>query len=310
MKDRDKRRSVNMQDAGTGVSRDDDASGADGVGRDVDVSDDRDLDKGLGAGKDLRARQSFGAGEGLRASQNFGARMDFRASQDLGASQNSSVGKDFGGSEGFDVQVQKERTLLASWLISLWAPLGSGAAFFIGRSSVQMADLLRRTSELVALFLAWAVHRKVSRTRGGPEADRLERFSSLVVGIIMIVSVLVISWSAISRMITPVKLGVVWPGLLVASGGALVNGYFWLKFLRLNASEPSPIFETQWRLYRAKTVMDLTLIVTLAASHLLAGNVWAVYLDPAGSLVVAGFMLASAVRIIRDSVARLGGVAA
>ncbi len=198
--------------------------------------------------------------------------------------------------------VQKERTLLASWLVSLWAPLGSGVAFFIGKSSVQMADLLRRTSELVALFLAWAVHRKVSRTKDGvPEADRLERLSSLVVGIIMIVSVLLISWSAIIRMITPAKLGVIWPGLLVASGGALVNGCFWLKFFRLNASGPSPIFETQWRLYRAKTVMDLTLIATLTASQLMAGNAWAVYFDPAGSLVVAGFMLASALRIIRDS---------
>lgn len=259
MKDIDKRRSVNMQDAGTAATRDG------GVSRDVDVSNDRGASQGLGVGPDSDASQDSGC------------------------------------SEGNAVQIQKERTLLASWLVSLWAPLGSGTAFLIGRSSVQMADLLRRTSELVALFLAWAVHRKISRGRGGPEADRLERLSSLVVGIIMIVSVLVISWSAIARMLTPVKLGVVWPGLLVASGGALVNGYFWLKFFRLNASEPSPIFETQWRLYRAKTVMDLTLIVTLTASQLLAGNTWAVYLDPAGSLVVAGFMLASALRIIKDS---------
>lgn len=214
-----------------------------------------------------------------------------------------------------DLAFQKERTLLAAWLISLWAPIGSGVAFLMGRTSVQLADLLRRSSELLALFLAWLVHRRVSQNRlhamyldgqgGIPEGQRLENLNSLFVGIIMIVSVLIITWSTVTHVTAPVEPGVIWPGLLIASGGAVVNGYFWLKFSRLNSKEPSPIFETQWRLYRAKTIMDLTLIVTLTASRIFAGKAWSVYLDPAGSLVVAVFMLGSAVNIIKNSVSKL-----
>ncbi len=213
---------------------------------------------------------------------------------------------------------QEERTLLAAWLISLWAPVASGVAFVMGRTNVQLADLLRRSSELLALFLAWLVYRKISRSNlhatylNGKEISegrRLESLSSLFVGIIMIISVLVIVWSAVKHIISPVELGVIWPGFLVALGGVVVNAYFWLKFLRLNSKEPSPIFDTQWRLYRAKTVMDLTLIITLTGSRIFVGKVWSVYLDPAGSLIVAVFMLKSAAQIIKNSISNLRGLA-
>lgn len=206
---------------------------------------------------------------------------------------------------------EKDRTLLMAWLLSLWAPIASGVAVAIGRSAVQVADLLRRTSELIALIAAWAVNRKVSRasSMGAAEAARLESMSGLLVAAIMVMSFAFILWNAVSRIVDPRPTGTIVPGMLIASGGAIVNGYFWHKSRRLSSSGPSPIFETQWRLYRAKTSMDLSVIVTLSLTRLLGPKPWSGYIDPGGSILVASFLLGSALKIGSISVRGLLGIA-
>lgn len=50
-----------------------------------------------------------------------------------------------------------ERTLLASVLLSSPGPIVVGAGLLIGRSSTQLADFIRRTAELAAIVVSWAV---------------------------------------------------------------------------------------------------------------------------------------------------------
>lgn len=203
---------------------------------------------------------------------------------------------------------EKERTLRAAWIISLWAPLGAGAAFLLGRSTTQMADLLRRSSELLALFLAWLTYRKVARGRAEDQDyghRKLESLSSLFLAAVMLFSFAVVFYNAILRFRAPGLVGWVVPGILVATGGALVNGWFWSRNRRLARLESSPVFEGQWRLYRAKTVMDLAVIVTLGAGMLLRPYPWSVYIDPAGSVFVAVFLLVSSSRIAFAAVREL-----
>jgi ferrous-iron efflux pump FieF len=205
---------------------------------------------------------------------------------------------------GPSITEQKERTLRAAWVISLWAPIGSGVAFVLGRSTILLADFLRRTSELLALFFAWVVFRKVAR---GSTATynygygKLEDLSGLLVACIMGFSCLVIFGDSVNTILNPKPRGSMLVGLLVAIGGCIVNGWFWRRNLSLASQESSPLIEAQWRLYRAKALIDLCVVMTLVLSTIFQQSLWSTHIDPMGSFLIAGFLLYSAFQLARSS---------
>ncbi len=193
---------------------------------------------------------------------------------------------------------KKEKTLRATWLISLWAPLGTGVALYFGQTTVLLADFLRRNTELLGLFLAWLAYRRVMK---GPDqnypygAHKMEDMASLAVGIIMVVSGLIISYSAVPRFFSPDIPGWLVPGLVVSGCGMVVNGWFWFRFRSLNKKETTPIVTAHGGLYRAKTLIDTVVFVTLILTGLGLG--WSVYIDPSGSMVIAIFLIYSGINI-------------
>ncbi len=201
---------------------------------------------------------------------------------------------------------KKEKTLRAAWLISLWAPLGTGVALYFGQTTILFADFLRRNTELLGLFLAWLAYRRVMQ---GPDkrfhfgAEKMEDMASLLVGLIMTGSAIIITYSAIQSFISPDIPGWLLPGLLVAGGGVLVNGWFWVRFRGLNKEETTPIFTAQGGLYRAKTLIDFVVLITLILVGL--GWGWSIYIDPLGSLVIACFLFFSGIKTSRQSVLQL-----
>ncbi|HML49101.1 MAG TPA: transporter, partial [Clostridia bacterium] len=62
-----------------------------------------------------------------------------------------------------------ERTLLTSILLSSPGPIAIGAGLFLGRSSTQCADFIRRTAELGAIIVSYLVYRALHRG-GEPDA--------------------------------------------------------------------------------------------------------------------------------------------
>ncbi|MFO8060667.1 MAG: cation transporter [Bacillota bacterium] len=202
-----------------------------------------------------------------------------------------------------DIAAQKERTLRAAWLISLTAPLATAAAFLLGRSAVQLADFLRRTAELLALFLAWYILRKVAGgQQNGRQYVRLENLSSLITAAVMFISFALVTYSSVSRFLHPVPLGWVAPGLVIPIGGVMVNGWFWRRGSLLARAESTPIIESQWRLCRSKTILDACVFITLLLALILGDSPWAQRSDLIGSLVIGVFLLVSSCRIGRGAV--------
>ncbi len=195
----------------------------------------------------------------------------------------------------------RERTLLMSWLLSAWAPAAIGYSFYLSGSGTLFADLLRRTIELLALFLNWAIYRKIiSQKRVVTEAhkQRLERTASLFVGSAMLTSFIVILINALYNVIHPTPMGDFRLGLLFAFMGAGVNSIFWYRNFRFTKQQNSPLFDAQWKLYRMKTILDINVIVILIAGHLLSHYPWAYAIDSVGSLIIGVFLLISALRIL------------
>jgi len=189
---------------------------------------------------------------------------------------------------------ERERTLLVAVLLSAWGPPATLVALLLGPSTTQLADLIRRTAELVALIVAWSVQRAVRR--GAVGADALERRAAGVVALALAVSggLLVIAL-ALRGLVPPG--GDARLGLAIASLGLVTNTVFWWRSVRLVRGLPGPLIDAQRRFYRAKTAVDAAVVATLAT--LVAGAGAAVVgVDIAGTAAVAVYLLVSAWRTV------------
>lgn len=202
---------------------------------------------------------------------------------------------------------EKERTLRIAWMLSAWAPLAGGLALYLGPSTILLADLLRRSSELLAMFLSWLVFLRIVRTPGAPpEAfPRLQHTASLAVALVMLLSPLVIAYSAMLRVREATEVGWIVPGLLLAGAGGAVNGWFWRRNRTLALREPGPLIDSQWRFYRTKTAVDACVMATLLAGAATRDLGLSPWVDAVGSAVIALFMLETAWRIGRAALAPL-----
>lgn len=184
-----------------------------------------------------------------------------------------------------------ERTLRASVLLSSPGPLVLGVALFYGRSSTQLADFIRRTAELAAIIVSWIVFRILHRG-GEPEpleTERLEGTANTCVGVAMLLSGLAMLFIALSGPNS--DKGNVIPGLIIAFLGALVNSWFWLRYRKLHREKPNTILAVQSRLYGAKSVVDMCVVVALLFVVLAPQAPITAYVDLGGSIVVAIYLM-------------------
>ena len=121
------------------------------------------------------------------------------------------------------------RTLLLSVLMSAPGPLGVGLGLMAGRSSTQIADFVRRSAELLAIIMSFAVYRITTKEDACDEAkrSRLERRSNAFVGAMMCLGGAFMVLLAFLSENT--YKGNVLPGLVIAVMGVIANTAFWIK---------------------------------------------------------------------------------
>jgi len=200
---------------------------------------------------------------------------------------------------------EKEKSILTGFVLGLVALVPDAVAVVIANSVMLLSDLLKSASETVATFLSWLAVRKVRR---GKTEDynygqgKLENISSLAVAGAMMLSWMIVSYGAIERFRHPTPIGRIGLALFVTGGSALVNLWVWRKNLKLTRIEPSPVLESQWRLYRAKFAANVSVVVSLLISAGFREQRWAAYVDPAGAILISVFLLVSAYRVVTDSI--------
>ena len=195
----------------------------------------------------------------------------------------------------------REKTLLAALLLSLWAPFTTGVAVLLSHSTTQLADFIRRTVELAALFISWWVFRFIYRKPELSKGDRarMENIANLSVAAAMASSALVMLVVALSRLSAFQPGGNVYPGLAIAGLGLVTNAWFWRRYTRLNREHFSAIIDTQRHLYRAKAFVDLCVILALAGVAIQPSHPATRYIDLLGSAAVIVYLLWSAARTAR-----------
>lgn len=195
-----------------------------------------------------------------------------------------------------------ERTLLISVLLSAPGPLVVGLGLVLGRSSTQLADFVRRSAELVAIVVSWAVYRFLARSAEPDAAQkaRLERLASAFVGLALCVSG--VAMLIVTLVATRADKGNVIPGLVIALLGVGTNTWLWLRYRRLDRTGPNAILAAQARLYRAKSLVDGCVSTALVAVAVAPHSPAASYLDVGGALVVSAYLVLTGVAALRERV--------
>lgn len=193
----------------------------------------------------------------------------------------------------------REKTLLTAFLLSAPGPLMTGIAVLSSHSTTQLADFMRRTVELVALFISWWIFRQIYRSidLGKANQEKLERISGLSVAGAMFCSGIVMLVVAVSRFATFEPGGNVYFGLIIAILGLLTNGFFWWRYTALTQEQYSSVIASQRDLYRAKAFVDLCVVTALATVAIAPGHEATPYVDTLGSIIVACYLLLSGVRL-------------
>ena len=192
------------------------------------------------------------------------------------------------------------RTLLLSVLMSSYGPVILGLGLRVGHSSTQIADFTRRTAELLALIVAFAVYAVTNKEPGMPESRKLdlERKGNLFTGVIMCISGL--SMLLLSLLSGNEDKGNVVPALVIAILGVVANGIFWRRYSALYRRQGNAILGVQARLYGAKTAVDACVVTALTAVLIFPGTEASYWLDRIGSLLVAVYMIRCGIRTIRE----------
>ena len=192
------------------------------------------------------------------------------------------------------------RTLLLSVLMSSYGPVILGLGLRVGHSSTQIADFTRRTAELLALIVAFAVYAVTNKEPGMPESRKLdlERKGNLFTDVIMCISGL--SMLLLSLLSGNEDKGNVVPALVIAILGVVANGIFWRRYSTLYRRQGNAILGVQARLYGAKTAVDACVVTALTAVLIFPGTEASYWLDRIGSLLVAVYMIRCGIRTIKE----------
>lgn len=193
------------------------------------------------------------------------------------------------------------RVAVATTFLSL---IPTAYVAFNSNSVVLLTDFLRCAVEFAAILLSWLIVKKIS---SGDHSyfdygfGKLEQMGSLAVACALFASFVVVLALAAMRIYNPVIVENAELGLLLAVLSVGGNLSFWLYNKKLAKAEVSPILNSQSDLFRAKTIASVVVALSLAFSLGKWESSVLLYADPLGSLMLASFLLFSALRLLTSS---------
>ncbi len=215
------------------------------------------------------------------------------------------------GTTGGEISLEKkQRAVLTSLIVDfvLWLP--DIAAAILSGSIVLFADAVKCANEILATFFAYLTIRKMARGGAGTYdygMGKMETVTSIITGGVMFISLALVFFVAIYRIVVPAELvqeGAML-GVVLMIVGVCMNSWLWRKNFLLNKQSPSPIMDSQWRLFRTKAFSDFSVLAALVASLAFSHYSWSLYIDPLASFIIAGFLFFSGYRGITSSLSDL-----
>ena len=192
------------------------------------------------------------------------------------------------------------KTLLWSVIMSSPGPLVVGLGLLAGSSSTQIADFVCRSAELLAIIMSFVVYSLLAKAEISSSLDKqkLESRSNMFVGAMMCLAGTIMA--VLAFVMNQDDKGNVIPGLAIAVLGVIANSIFWSKYTRLNETSPDAILAVQARLYRAKTLVDISVTIALLSVLIAPQSIVSHWLDFLGSLVVSVYLVWCGIKTIYE----------
>jgi ferrous-iron efflux pump FieF len=168
------------------------------------------------------------------------------------------------------------------------------------------ADVVATIIDTLAVFIAWLVGRTARSGRKDSYHfgyGRLETLASFGMGQLMLVTTVMILAVVAWKLIRPSTLAGF--GVYLSLGGNVIFGCFNLfvydRSRRLGRVSESPTLTAQRRLYLNKAFSNLMFIVAFSLALFAGKSTWAMYIDPAISIIIAATLLLAATQTLGSS---------
>jgi ferrous-iron efflux pump FieF len=201
--------------------------------------------------------------------------------------------------------LSKERLVLFGVVTTFLSLLPTAYAALISNSTTLLADLLRCASEFLAIFASWLILRKVAAgdtARFNYGFGKLEQLASVAVASALFLTFLIALTIGLRRLFLPEPVENVTFGLILALLSVGGNAFLWILNYLSYKSSRSPISDSQWRLFRAKTMATVVVLASLSGTMFFPQANWSLYVDGVGSILLSLFMLWSAYSLMLLSV--------
>lgn len=199
----------------------------------------------------------------------------------------------------------KERLVSVAVITTFLSLVPTAYAALVSNSTTLLADLLRCLAEFAAIFLSWIILRKVAKgetSRFNYGFGKLEQLACVAVAASLFGTFLLAFVLGIRRIIAPETVVNAEFGLLLAVLSVLGNGSLWILNYISFSKTSSPVADSQWRLFRAKTLATVLVVISLSGALFFPNYGWSAYLDGFGTVGLSLFMLWSAYSLISSSV--------
>jgi len=201
---------------------------------------------------------------------------------------------------------ERESALFLNVLAGFAPAIPKLAVAVLSGSVTLYASAMKTVNEAIGILVSWIIARRIARGDHGIYdygMGKFEIIARIITGSVMILSFAILVFAASYRLLFPAPLGSggVQAGMVIVVVMVAVDCYFWIRNYRIAVREPSPLMDSQWRLFRLKAVANLVVLLTLIIATLCAGLPFAVYIDPVASFLIIGLLLYSGSRMIVSS---------
>ena len=198
--------------------------------------------------------------------------------------------------------------MFSSFVVSVGTLSPTILVSFFTRSITLESSILYSIVQTFVLLLAWLTIRAATKEEShlyNFGYGKLESLASLAVAALLTVSLAIIIYASVRRIENSVHIHGVSTNIavLVLIITTVFAAWEWHHTKHLAMREFSPLMESAWRLFRAKTIAHICASASLALSVLIPRTLWwGAYIDPAGGILQSIFLATSAYAVISMSV--------